>query len=310
MAEKTLSLPDDYEGAVVARLVEAQPETENHSFLRAVLYIHGYVDYFFQNHMAEAFTRAGIRFFALDLRKYGRSLLPHQHLNYCRDLREYYPEIDRSINEIRGEGYADITLLGHSTGGLLAALYCAEDGHGGNRRKYIDRLILNSPFLAFNASWFTRQVMIPVSGLISRTFPYAATKNRLSPFYARSVHRSMEGEWEYNLEWKPAEGMPLYLAWLRAIRRGQKRVKRGLGIPVPVLVMHSDRSSWEKQWNPILKQTDAVLNVNDIRKRAPRLGSQVSLLEIAGGMHDLVLSPRPVREQALGEMIRWIKAQE
>ncbi|MEG8036484.1 hypothetical protein QP157_14580 [Sphingomonas sp. LR61] len=43
-----------------------------------VLYVHGWSDYFFQREMAEHLEALGARFFALDLRKYGRSLLPHQ----------------------------------------------------------------------------------------------------------------------------------------------------------------------------------------------------------------------------------------
>ena len=67
---------------------------------KAILYVHGYVDYFFQTHMAERFVREGWNFYALDLRKYGRSLLPHQHAYYCRDLREYFPEDDLAIEQI------------------------------------------------------------------------------------------------------------------------------------------------------------------------------------------------------------------
>lgn len=71
--EQTLSLPDDYEGKVVATLISAMCEMPS---AKAILYVHGYVDYFFQTHMAERFVREGWNFYALDLRKYGRSLLP------------------------------------------------------------------------------------------------------------------------------------------------------------------------------------------------------------------------------------------
>ena len=304
--EKTLEFPDDYEGRVVATLIQTEPETPVEGG-RAVLYIHGYIDYFFQTHMAEAFEQAGYRFYAVDLRKCGRSLLPHQHLNYCRDLREYYPEIDASIEAIRAAGHSGIVLLGHSTGGLVASLYCAEDGKGGKNRKYIGRLILNSPFLEFNTSWLTKRVLIPVVGQIGRVFPYAWTKNQLSPGYAASVHRSMKGEWDYDLAWKPADGVPLYLAWLRAVRKGQLRVKRGLGIRIPVLVMHAGRSSWERKWSDILMKTDAVLNVADIKKYASRLAPEVVMAEIRDGMHDLVLSGKAVREKVFGTMFGWLR---
>ena len=58
----------------------------------------------------------GYAFYALDLRKHGRSLRPHQHPNFCKNVTEYYPEITRSIDVI-GE---PVLLAGHSTGGLVA----------------------------------------------------------------------------------------------------------------------------------------------------------------------------------------------
>ncbi|MEK8226237.1 alpha/beta hydrolase [Oerskovia sp. M15] len=41
---------------------------------RAVLYVHGFVDYFFQAHLGDAFEEHGYAFYAIDLRGYGRSL--------------------------------------------------------------------------------------------------------------------------------------------------------------------------------------------------------------------------------------------
>ena len=66
-----IPLPDDYEGSVAATLVRF---AAGRAPSRAVLYLHGYVDYFFQTHMARWFVARGWSFYALDLRKYGRSL--------------------------------------------------------------------------------------------------------------------------------------------------------------------------------------------------------------------------------------------
>ena len=71
----TLGLGTDYEGEVVASLVRRQPSPAG---ARAVLYIHGYNDYFFQRHVADFYARQGISFYALDLRKHGRSLRSYQ----------------------------------------------------------------------------------------------------------------------------------------------------------------------------------------------------------------------------------------
>ncbi|GAA3180448.1 hypothetical protein GCM10020255_074200 [Rhodococcus baikonurensis] len=56
-----------------ATLVRYQPQKEAVKTRRAVLYVHGFTDYFFQKHLAEHFAEQGYAFFALDLRKCGRS---------------------------------------------------------------------------------------------------------------------------------------------------------------------------------------------------------------------------------------------
>ncbi|MDE6499669.1 MAG: alpha/beta fold hydrolase [Rikenella sp.] len=119
----TLHFPDDYDGPVVATLIRASLPPAGLDTGRAVLYVHGYVDYFFQTHMAEAFVARGYRFYAVELRKYGRSMLEGQHPNFARSMYEYYPDLTESIRRIVAEGATEVVLLGHSTGGLLAALY-------------------------------------------------------------------------------------------------------------------------------------------------------------------------------------------
>ena len=68
-----LAFADDYDGVVAATLVRLPVANAERG---AVLYIHGFSDYFFQRHMAERFAAEGYAFYALDLRKYGRSLRP------------------------------------------------------------------------------------------------------------------------------------------------------------------------------------------------------------------------------------------
>ena len=82
---ETISLKDDYEGKVIATLIKSKSNTGNR---KSVLYIHGFVDYFFHPHVAQKFNDNGFDFYALDLRKYGRSLLKHQHASYCKSLDE------------------------------------------------------------------------------------------------------------------------------------------------------------------------------------------------------------------------------
>ena len=111
----TLNFADDYDGKVVATLVRKKAAQATK---KAVLYIHGFSDYFFQTEMAEQFNQHGYDFYALDLRKYGRSKLPHQKFYYILDLREYDAEISKALEIIGQENHNQVLLAGHSTGRL------------------------------------------------------------------------------------------------------------------------------------------------------------------------------------------------
>ena len=103
--KQTLEFPDDYEGKVIAIFIRSNKNIKGR---KSVLYIHGFNDYFFHPHLAQEFHNSDYNFFALDLRKYGRSLLPHQHPNYCKDISEYYEEITESLQIISKENGNDI----------------------------------------------------------------------------------------------------------------------------------------------------------------------------------------------------------
>src|SRR3954464_12676143 len=105
-----LTFEDDAEGEVVATLVRRRAPGR-----KAVLYVHGFVDYFFQSHLADFYVERGYSFYALDLRKYGRSLLPHQTPNFARSLTDYFPELDEAARIIRDEdGHDQMLVSGHS----------------------------------------------------------------------------------------------------------------------------------------------------------------------------------------------------
>ena len=72
---ETIALRPDNEGEVCATLVMKRSPVATD---RAVLYVHGYSDYFFNVELAERYNEQGFDFYAIDLRKYGRSLRPHQ----------------------------------------------------------------------------------------------------------------------------------------------------------------------------------------------------------------------------------------
>src|SRR5690606_4021105 len=191
--QQTIQLATDFEGEVVATLVRLRAPAPTH---RAVLYLHGYVDYFFQTHLAEFYTSAGFDFYALDLRKHGRSLRAHQTPNYCSDLSEYYPEIDEAVRIIRETDNHDILLLnGHSTGGLIGALWA----HDRRESALIQGLFLNSPFFRFNEPALVLHTVGRLVNVIGARRPLRKLPQELGTTYGLSIHRDHHGEWAYDL---------------------------------------------------------------------------------------------------------------
>ncbi|MCA8831368.1 alpha/beta hydrolase [Hymenobacter pini] len=294
-----LPQPPDYEGPVQAVLVRCRlPITAQG---RAVLYVHGFNDYFFQREMAEQYTAHGYRFFALDLRKYGRALLPKQRPNNVRSLTEYFADLDAALVELQTEGYSEVILSGHSTGGLITGVYLAQ-----RQPPAVRALVLNSPFLELHQSWLRRHVAVPVATALGARWPNLPLPAGLPDTYGQSLHRAYRGHWDYELAWKPNHVFPVNAGWLRAIRQGQKQVRRGLHLPVPVLVLHSDRTATGRNWHEDFQRTDIVLDVDHIRKLAPRLGPQVTLQSISGAVHDVFLSAPAVRAEAYERLFAWL----
>lgn len=277
---KTFDFAPDYDGAVAATLVRLRAGNAPRG---AVLYVHGFVDYFFQRHMALRFAQEGYAFYALDLRKHGRSLLAHQHPCFCKRIEEYYPEITRALEEIGQPAL----LAGHSTGGLVCSLYAAEGEH----RDRLRALWLNSPFFEFN-SLTTSRLQTRFAAALGRVFPFLNNPRALSSGYVKSLHRSFGGEWDFDLRLKPVQGFPAYFGWLAAIADAHARAHAGLGLQLPVLSMHSD-------------EADIVLDWRDIARWSRTLGPQVSVLAFPGGLHDLVLSRAPVREEVFRQLFSW-----
>ncbi|MFD9127124.1 alpha/beta hydrolase [Kitasatospora sp. NPDC059571] len=296
-----LPLAADEEGAVSATLVRRLVPGSQ----RAVLYVHGYVDYFFQTHLADHFTAAGYSFYALDLRKYGRSLRSHQSPNFVRDLSAYDEELDEAVRVVRDlDGHTELLVNGHSTGGLVTALWASRRAGRG----LVDGLFLNSPFLSMPASAAVRTLGAPAVQALGRVAGLRKLPAPLNPHYVHSLHRDHRGSWDFDLSLKPAEGFPLYAGWLAAIERGHRQVRRGLKIDCPVLLMASTASTVTSKWDDALHRTDAVLRADDIAALGPRLGRHVTVVRIDGGVHDLVLSGEQARTQVFTELDRWLGA--
>lgn len=293
--------PNDYEGKVIATLVRKK---NTQSTAKAVLYIHGFNDYFFQSEMAERIIDKGFHFYALDLRKYGRSKLAHQIHNNTRSLSEYFEDLDAAFELIRLEGNTQIVLAGHSTGGLLVTLYAAER----KGKEKFDAIFCNSPFYDMNMSLYKKRLMIPFVSFIGHYFPDISLPGKFSEWYGHSLHKEKKGEWEYNLKWKPDVVPSINAGWIKAIHQGHLKIKKGVSLSRPILIMHSHQSIYSKNWNHSFFEGDAILNVKDIRAGSEKiLSPKRTVHEIQGGMHDLILSPFQVRESVYITLFEWLE---
>jgi len=300
---QSINLKNDYEGKAIATLISSKLNRDNRI---PVLYIHGFIDYFFHPHLAEEFHKNGYDFYALELRKYGHSLQNYQHPNYCKSIEEYFEEIDMAIQSIYDKSQKKILLMGHSTGGLITSLYMNK----GKERELVCGLILNSPFLELNMPPLARMLAPAFAKIVSIIAPFSKLNKAISPVYGQSVHKNYYGEWDFNLKWKPINGFPAYFAWLVAVVNAQKQLKQISSINVPVLVMFSSRSLVLKKYSTEAQIADIVIKVKEIRELGQKLGTDVTLKELANGMHDLFLSKKEVRNSAFTALFDWISAQE
>jgi len=298
-SSQTLQLKPDYEGEVTATLIASNFNTGDR---RSVLYIHGYVDYFFQAHLGEEFNNNDYDFYALDLRKYGRSLLQHQHPNFCKSTEEYFEEISIAIRQLYKASNGEVILIGHSTGGLIAANYMND----GEEKDKIKALILNSPFLDFNLSSIEKNIALAIAKPVAGLFPFAKVNGVLSPAYVESLHQNYKGDWNFNLDWKPRKGFPTYFKWILAIHNAQKKLNNS-NIKIPVFVMHSHASSRMRKYSEKAKKQDIVLDVSDIKNKGINLGQEVTLSKIDNGIHDVFLSKEKARKNAFFKMFDWLK---
>jgi len=323
-------LPDEEDDGAVATLVRHVPALDPHALAATPttpsfswLYLHGWNDYFFNTTLAREVARIGGAFYAVDLRRYGRSLREGQMLGWTANLTDYDEEIGQALAVVRAETGMDtpVVLCGHSTGGLTASLWA--DRHPGA----LAALVLNSPWLVIQGADPVRLVGEPVVNTLARrdprrpvplpSFPEESLFTVLSGW---DVERdgelpdpAWEGDeyvrgWQVDHRWKVLPTAPVRPGWLQAVLAGQARVSAGLDVRCPVLCLASARSRLGVTWNEDARHVDTVLEVDEVVARAVRLGALVTVARFEGGVHDLMLSAPPVREQVLSVVRRWVAA--
>lgn len=314
----TLPLGSDHQGAVMATLVKYTAPLElgwldrlfgKGKHLAAdtdVLYVHGWADYFFQRHLAEYWRSQGAHFYALDLRKFGRSIRPHQTPGYIDDLHTYDEDIEAALEQM-GHGRGSRTgrklvLMGHSMGGLIFSLWAARNP------ARADALILNAPWLEYQLTSAVRKAAAPVIGLQAKVRPMSQMVNIDFGLYNRATSINRDGEWDFNESWRPAGGFGVRTAWMNAVLAGHATVAKGLDISMPILTLMSDKSLLIPTWRPEMMYCDIAIDVDIVVARCRNLGDLVTIARIPRAMHDVFLSKQPARTQSFDAITRWLRA--
>lgn len=197
----------------------------------------------------------------MDLRKYGRSILPNQNPFFCKSLKEYFADIDTALATIRSEGNERILLMAHSTGGLITPYYL-------NSKKGelpIDGLILNSPFLDWNFGWLMEKVVLPTVAFVGRLFPNLTVQGLGDPNYAYSLLKQYKENGNLIRTGNDIRASEK-AGWIKAIQEAQQTVQKGLKLDCPILVMSSNKSFPETEtWHEEYMTSDIVLDVQDIQ---------------------------------------------
>ncbi|WP_343317419.1 alpha/beta hydrolase [Arthrobacter sp. TMP15] len=312
-------LADTYRATLIRHKPAASLARDYEPNGHAVLFIHGWSDYFFNTGLAEFFTERGYFFYALDLHNHGRSLGSPEMGGYVGNLADYDAEILAAHALIARESMTNpglpdpsrepapgadsqhpVILMGHSTGGLIATLWAHH--HPG----LVSHLILNSPWLEIQGGAAIRRAASPLVQLADLR-PLMRMRVPERSFYWRGISSAAYGEWNVDRNLRPPHAFPVRAGWMKAILAGQQEVAAGLKLPMPVLVLLAAKSMLGPVWSDLMLKADVVLDVRSLALRTLSLGNSVTLERIDGALHEVFLSSKPVREDGYARLERWLR---
>lgn len=261
---------------------------------KAVLYIHGFSDFFYNEELATKYWENDFAFYALDLREHGRSIRDDGKRFYIERVEDYFKEIDVAIYKMLAT-HNKVILQGFSMGGLVTSLYMKK----GFYRSHIDAAILVSPLFKFSTNTFQDYFVRPVVLGLAKFFPFLKYSVDTEKYKEYITRISMDHE---HLNHK---NIPLYFGWFRAMYDGIAQLEEGLDIKKPLLVMSSDKS--EKNIANYKHNSDILLDVNDMKSRSKLLGPDVTYIAIEDAVHDIFVSNPKSRKKAYEQLFEWIK---
>ncbi|WP_030483584.1 alpha/beta hydrolase [Nocardioides aequoreus] len=305
--QRVLELGPDPDGEGDVRAVLVRRDVRADETVRgAVLYVHGFTDYFFQTEMADFFAEHGLAFHALDLRKCGRARREGQTPHYVSDLALCDEELELALAEVEATHPGlPVVVVAHSTGGLMTALWLDRRRARGEVAPVVG-LVHNSPWYDLQGSAVMRGPVTQALRVASRARPFRQLKAPLG-HYGRTLHVEGTGEWEFDTTFKPLDGFGVTVGWLNAVRRGHARLHRGLDVGVPALVLRSDKTHYAADYSERSDVADIVLDVRQIQRWSGCLGQETLVVPIADARHDVYLSLKQPRDTAYAVTEKWLR---
>ncbi|MEA5455310.1 alpha/beta hydrolase [Sinomonas sp. JGH33] len=266
----------------------------------ALVYVHGWSDYYFNTELARFASDRGWRFYALDLPEHGRSLRPGGRPGFVPSADHYLASIGAAIDAVREEGEGSVILMGHSTGGLAVALEAQR------RPERLAGVVLSSPWLAPYGGRTAGAMLEWALG------PHAGTQpERIIPLpprghYWRAIARQAGGEWDLREDLRPRAAFPVRVGWLHGVLAAQRELAAGPRIALPALLLASTRSDTGLMWREHMRSRDAVLAIAPMRRAAAAVCASLDEVLVDGGLHDVLLSAPAVRREAYTRLGGWL----
>jgi acylglycerol lipase len=244
-----------------------------------VAIVHGYAEHSGRYaHVAEFLADRGYAVEAFDLRGHGRSAGGRA---LVKSANEYLLDTGRFLYRVRERHLGQpIFLLGHSMGGLIAALYVI------TRKPSIDGLIVSGP--AINASGAPLLMRLAV-GALARVSP----RHGMMALDANAISRDRQVVIDYVSDPLVYTGK-MQAGLLAALMRAVARIDRDMEeIELPLLVMHG--------------REDRLAPVAASELLYARASSTDKTLKVYDGLYHEIFN-EPEREMVLGDLASWLDA--
>ncbi|MEW6079556.1 MAG: lysophospholipase [Thermodesulfobacteriota bacterium] len=234
------------------------------------------------SHLIQKLRDRRISFYALDHKGHGKSGGKRGHTerftDYCQDIHQYITTLIRP--EAPG---LPLILLGHSMGGLIAAL------HARMFPEDIDGLILSSP--AFMPSTPLSPLQRSGAKILARLTPRLSRSNKLSP---EDLSSSRETVAAYSKD--PLVHNRITFQWLVEFLAATRQcLDRGQETSLPLLIFHGG--------------ADAIVSAEGSRCYYERAKGPDKTLKIFDGLRHETMNESPgKREPVLNIVADWIVA--